>query len=135
VIVLDTGPIFAAANRRDPDHRACARLISETRDLAVPTSVVAEACYLLGTHLGPKVEATFLRSLLTNRFTLVAPTDEDLGRAADLVVTYGDLPLGGTDALVVTTAERLELTTVATLDHRHFRVLRPRHVPALELVP
>ena len=32
-------------------------------------------------------------------------------------------------------AERLEEAKVATLDERHFRVVRPRHVSALELCP
>jgi predicted nucleic acid-binding protein len=135
VIVLDTGPIFAAANRRDRDHRACARLIADTPTMAVPTSVIAEACYLIGTHLGPKVEASFIRSLRTDRFVVVDPTDADLGRAAELVLTYGDLPLGGTDAFVVATAERLGVATIATLDRRHFAVVRPSHVDSFELVP
>jgi predicted nucleic acid-binding protein len=135
VIVLDTGPIFAAANRRDHDHHACARLIGGAAEMAVPTSVIGEACYLIGTNLGSRVEASFLRSLRTDRFTIVEPTVDDLDRAADLVTTYGDLPLGGTDAFVVATAERLGVTTVATLDRQHFSVVRPCHVDALQLVP
>jgi predicted nucleic acid-binding protein len=54
---------------------------------------------------------------------------------AELVTTYGDLPLGTTDASVVAIAERLKLTEVATLDHRHFTVVRPTHVKALTLRP
>lgn len=54
---------------------------------------------------------------------------------ADLVVTYGDLPLGTTDASVVAVAERLKITDVATLDRRHFAVVRPNHVDALTLLP
>jgi predicted nucleic acid-binding protein len=54
---------------------------------------------------------------------------------AALVDTYADLPLGGTDASVIALAERLGITTVMTLDQRHFRVVRPNHVEALELVP
>jgi hypothetical protein len=36
---------------------------------------------------------------------------------------------------VVAVAERLKLTSVATLDHRHFRALVPDHVPAFTLLP
>jgi hypothetical protein len=36
---------------------------------------------------------------------------------------------------VLTIVERLEETKLATLDHRHFTVVRPRHLPALRLVP
>jgi predicted nucleic acid-binding protein len=81
------------------------------------------------------VEAAFLRSLTSDRFTVLGPTDADLARAADLVVTYADLPLGGTGAMVVAAAERLGVTKVATLDHRHFTVVRPNHVEAFDLVP
>jgi hypothetical protein len=32
-------------------------------------------------------------------------------------------------------AERLNVTRIATLDRRHFTVVRPRHSTAFELVP
>ncbi len=54
---------------------------------------------------------------------------------ADLVNTYKSLLPGTTDASVVAIAERLGLTDVATLDRRHFTVVRPRHVDALTLLP
>ncbi|GDY33122.1 hypothetical protein GTS_47550 [Gandjariella thermophila] len=56
-------------------------------------------------------------------------------RMAQLVKTYADLPLGAVDASVITVAERLGISRVATLDRRHFTVVRPKHVPALELLP
>ena len=62
-------------------------------------------------------------------------TAEDYRRAAELVRTYSDLPLGTTDATVIALCERLGLSEVATLDRRHFTVVRPRHVEALTLLP
>lgn len=44
---------------------------------------------------------------------------------AELVRRYADLPLGAVDASVVAVAERTKITTVATLDHRHFHIVRP----------
>jgi predicted nucleic acid-binding protein len=41
------------------------------------------------------------------------------------VATYRDLPLGTVDASVVATAERMTINEVATLDRRHFNVVRP----------
>jgi hypothetical protein len=32
-------------------------------------------------------------------------------------------------------AERLGVSTIATLDRRHFSVVRPRHVETFELLP
>jgi len=81
------------------------------------------------------IEAAFLRSLQAGLFTVVPLTTSDWGRVADLVETYADLPLGTADASVIAVAERLGVATVATLDQRHFRVVRPRHVEALTLLP
>lgn len=39
------------------------------------------------------------------------------------------------DASIVAVAERLDVRKIATLDRRHFSVVRPRHVDALELIP
>ena len=38
-------------------------------------------------------------------------------------------------ASVVTLAEQLEIGEIATLDRRHFSVVRPRHVDAFTLLP
>jgi hypothetical protein len=48
---------------------------------------------------------------------------------AELVTTYADVPLGTADAadaaVVAVVAERLSISEVATLDHRHFHAVRP----------
>lgn len=77
----------------------------------------------------------YLRSLADGDFSTVELTTADYARMADLVVTYGSLPLGTTDASVIAVAERLKLTDVTTLDRRHFTVVRPNHVNALILLP
>ena len=56
-------------------------------------------------------------------------------RIAELVSRYRDLPLGTVDASVVGAGERLELSQLATLDRRHFTVVRPAHIDAFELLP
>src|SRR4051812_9172253 len=93
-----------------------------------------EGCYLLARGVGAGAEAAFLRSFGAGFLTPVALGLADLGRAAELVERYADLPLGGTDACVVALAERLGVTDVATIDVKHFRVVRPRHVAAFTLV-
>ena len=139
MIVCDTGPLVAAALANDDHHHACVELFTglhlARRPLLVPATVVAEVGYLLGREAGPKVESLFLDSVAAGDFTLVDLTAADFARAAELVRRYGDLPLGTTDATVVAAAERLGVTEVATLDRRHFTVIRPRHVTALTLLP
>jgi predicted nucleic acid-binding protein len=45
------------------------------------------------------------------------------------------LSLGFVDAAVVAVVERLGERKLATLDHRHFGSVRPRHADALTLLP
>jgi len=139
VIICDTGPLVAAALSNDADHLACVKLFTGLHaagtGLLVPGTVVAEVGYLLAREAGPRVESLFLRSLADGDFLTVELTAADYARMADLVVTYGNLPLGTTDASVLALAERLNLTDIATLDRRHFTVVRPNHVDALTLLP
>lgn len=139
MIVCDTGPLVAAALSNDTDHAACVRLFNDMhaagRDLLVPATVTAEVGYLLAREAGARVESLFLRSLAEGDFAAVDLTAADYARMAELVDTYGDLPLGTTDASVIAVAERLKLTDVATLDRRHFTVVRPSHVNSLTLLP
>lgn len=135
-MIIDTGPLVAAANRKEPDHEACRSLLTETPGRLIgPAMVVAEATFMIERAGGPAAEARFLRSLQSPLFQVELPTSEDLGRAAELVEKYADLPLGGTDASVVALAERLHETEIASLDHRHFKVVRPNHVAAFTLRP
>jgi uncharacterized protein len=95
-----------------------------TGQLTIPALVLAEASYLIGETLGASAETALLRSLTTTRFDVIGPTREDLVRMASLAATYEDLPLGATDASIVALAERLTDPTIATLDRRHFTVVR-----------
>lgn len=36
---------------------------------------------------------------------------------------------------VIAIAERLQLTEITTLEHRHFAVMRPSHAPAFTVLP
>jgi uncharacterized protein len=99
----------------------------------IPALVVAETTYLVGSRLGPRAEAAFLRGL--ERIEVEAPRSDEWERIAELVDAYADLGLGGTDASVVALAERLETDVVITLDRRHFGVVRPRHSEAFQLLP
>ncbi len=139
MILCDTAPIVAAALTGDDRHHECVELFTglhlADRRLLVPGTVAAEVGYLLNREAGARVEALFLTALADGDFTPVDLTSEDYRRVAELVTTYADLPLGTTDATVIALAERLRVTDVATLDRRHFTVVRPRHVTALTLLP
>jgi uncharacterized protein len=134
LVVVDTGPLYAVVDEDDGDHARCRAVLEQPEHrLIIPTLVIAEATYLIGTRLGPDIEAQFLRSL--TRMHVEGPTPDDWSRIADLVTQYGDFPLGGADASIVALAERLDIETIVTLDDRHFRAVRPRHRKAFRLLP
>jgi len=139
VILVDTGPIVAAALTRDVHHRACVDLFTAAHpagdSLAVPSPVVTEACYLLAREAGARAEAAFLTSLADGDLDVVELEADDWRRTAELVTRYADMPLGAVDATVVAVAERLGLSEIATIDRRHFSVVRPRHIDAFTLLP
>jgi len=135
-LVLDTSVLLAALDAADPDHGRCAELIDETREnLIVPTLVLSELDYWCHERLTAKVWPAFLEDLLAGAYGAESPTQGDLERCHELQRTYADRAVGVVDASVLALVERLRETKLASLDHRHFATMRPRHVEALELLP
>ena len=133
-LLLDTGPVVAAIDRSDNHHDRCAALLESAEGpLLIPTTVIVEVCWLVEER--PDIEAAFLEAIAAGEFEHVPVTAADIARMAELVRAYADLPLGAVDASVIAIAERLKLTDVATLDRRHFTVVRPEHAKALNLLP
>jgi predicted nucleic acid-binding protein len=136
VLVVDTGVIVAAADRTDRHHLASAEIVSDDPGPLVTTAlVVAEAAYLLDRELGPEAEAALYTSIIDGDLVVESLGVRDWTRIRELVTTYADLHLGGTDASIVAVAERLGVTTIATLNRRDFAVVRPAHCDALDLIP
>ena len=138
MIVCDTGPLVAA-DRSDADNRPCTDLFTSLTSrvaryssppLSWPRSATSSAA-----PAARRSRAHFLRSIAQQTISIVDLELSDYERMAELVDAYADFPLGTTDAAVVAVAERLRVSEVATLDHRHFRVVRPRHIPAFTLLP
>jgi predicted nucleic acid-binding protein len=136
VLLVDAGPLYAAAATRDKHHRRSVELLSSAaRPLLVPALVVTEVSYLLGDRIGPHAELAFARTVAAGELVLEPVLDSEWERIAELTEQYLDLPLGIVDASVVALAERHELDTIATLDHRHFTTVKPRHALGFTLVP
>ena len=58
MLIVDTGPLVAAADRADKDHVACQELLEDDEGPLVTTGlVIAEAAYLINRQLGPTAEA------------------------------------------------------------------------------
>lgn len=135
-MIVDAGPLYAYVDADDAHHAASLDLLqTHPGPLIVPALVITEVAYLLGTRLGHEPEVRFLGDLANGAFTVDPVAAQDWLRIAELVARYRDLPLGTVDASVVTAAERLGISQIATVDRRHFTVVRPRHVEAFTLLP
>lgn len=136
MLVVDAGPLVAAAATRDRNHERCIELLAHApRPIVVPVLVVTEVAYFLGDRLGPAAERAFAESLRLGELEVEPVEPEDWSRIGELLDRFPDLSLGIVDASVVATCERLGETKLATLDRRHFGAVRPRHCPALTLLP
>lgn len=135
-LILDTSPLLAALDSADPDHERCAALIAgANEDLVVPVLVLGELDYWCHERLTGDVWLSFLGDVLGGAYRIEQLTAEDLERCVEIQDTYTDLRVGVVDASVLAAVERLGESKLATLDHRHFGTMRPRHVEALELLP
>ncbi|MGQ0846703.1 MAG: PIN domain-containing protein [Sporichthyaceae bacterium] len=89
MIVVDTGPLVAAADTDDDDHRACVDLFTGLRlagrPLVVSPFVVAETTYMLGRFGGSAAEAAFVRSLRAGDLVLAEILPGDLDRMAEIL--------------------------------------------------
>lgn len=135
-LVLDTGPILAALDADDSEHDRCVSLLEGIGEpLVVVGPTLVEIDYWIRKRLTDEVWQSFVADIANGAYRLEQCTVQDLKRAAALGRKYHDLNLGMVDASVIAVCERLGETKVATLDLRHFGVVRPQHCGSLTLLP
>lgn len=135
-LVLDTGPLYAALDRRDAAYEACRQLIENTREtLVIPAPVLVEVDYWVASRLHAGAFVALLDDIRAGAYAIEELRDEDYDRIRNLCDRYADADIGFVDAAVLAVVERLGEPKLATLDHRHFGTLRPRHVDTLQLLP
>jgi uncharacterized protein len=135
-LIADTGPLYAHADRRDPDFASVLGAIDlERGDIVVSAFAAAEVDYLLLRDFGVDVEASFVADLASGAFRLESLTRKELSTSHDLVLRYRDLELGLADASLVVLAARFGTTRVLTFDERHFRAIEPLQGGHFTLLP
>ncbi len=136
MLLVDTGVFVAAADLDDRHHHSCAALIETHPGPLVTTAlVIAEAGWLIRRQLNTATEASFYEALAAGEIGVVDLSPADWARIAGLLNTYTDIGLDAADASVIAVAERLNQNTIATLDERDFRIVRPTHTDAFDLLP
>jgi uncharacterized protein len=135
-LVLDTGVLYASLDRSDAHHNACRSLIEQVEEtLIVPAPVLVEVDYWIHERLTPGALVALLQDIVDGAYKVEALNLDDYRRVSELCDRYAGSDIGFVDAAVLAIAERLGETKLATIDHRHFGMLRPRHVDHLMLLP
>jgi predicted nucleic acid-binding protein len=134
-IVADTSVVYGALDPLDADHGRCSAALASGAPVIMPAPVVVEVDWVARSRRRRGAMTALLNSVLDGSLVVINLDVEDIARATQLVEQYDDLPLEFVDASVVAIAERLEQDTIATLDRRHFSVIRPLHIEAFTLVP
>jgi hypothetical protein len=135
-LILDTGPLYASLDRSDADHDTCRELIESANEpLVIPAPVLVEVDYWIHVRLNPGVLVSLLDDVVAGAYRVEELQPSDYRRIREICDRYADSDVGFVDAAVLAVVERLGEDRLATLDERHFRALRPRHVEALRLLP
>jgi len=135
IVVADTGFVVALMNRSDAAHEAAAVVYSQQGRVLLTQTVLAEVAYLVGREAGTAAVVAFLRGLPASRFRLVALTDADVQRVADILDRCAGSRIDFVDATVMSIAERYGISTILTLDQRDFRLFQPVHCEYFGLLP
>jgi len=136
MIIADTGFWLALANRRDRHHERARMVLSGlTEPLVTTWPVTTETCHLLLNRLGVQAQLAFMRSFEGGAFEVVGNHSDQVGRLADLMTKYADLPMDLADASLVLLAERLGHGRILSTDQRDFRAYRwKQHEPFTNLL-
>lgn len=125
MIVVDTSAIIAYMNSADRHHAEVSDwLAAENDDLVTTPLIVAEADHLAAAHGGGSAVKALRADLVAGAY-LVEWWPEALAASVELAERYADSGFGLADASLAVLAQRCRTVSIATLDERHFRAVRP----------
>jgi hypothetical protein len=123
--IVDTSALLVLFDSDEPRHQDASDFFAaQPGPFVVSPYVVAEVDYLVATRFGVAAELSVLRELSSGAWHLADMGVTDLASATAVVERYRDQSIGIADASLVVLAARHRTTRIATLDHRHFSVLR-----------
>jgi predicted nucleic acid-binding protein len=122
--LVDTGPLVAYLNRKDPEHGRIAAVLDSFPGRLVSTgAVITEAMFFLAkSRGGPGVLADLVAS--GNIIVVDAFQAAELRTSARLMDRYSDTPMDFADATLVVVAQILGVIDILTLDRRGFSTFR-----------
>jgi len=125
LIVIDTSVVLAFMDRRDNRHEGVREWMEGVEDELCTTPLVLAELDHLVTRQGGTSAARALRDDFKDGAYLLEWWQSALHETIAAAQLYESMSLSLTDASLVALAAHLNTTTIATLDERHFRAVRP----------
>lgn len=134
-VLVDTGALLAIYNARDTHHEACKKQAEALPLGKVFTCwpVVTETVYMLRGY--PTRRDHLLARVQSHEFQLLSLRASDVQGVQDVFDKYHDQDVDLADACLVHLAEREGISTIFTVDRRHFGVFRTAAGDAYRLLP
>ena len=80
--------VVALTNQTDANHRHVTPIYAQHTRILLPQLALVEIAYLLGRNAGIETTINLLQQLPVSRFELVAATDDDVQRVANILHQY-----------------------------------------------
>ena len=122
MIAVDTGYFYALADRRDVWHAKallCAEWVAD-EGMATTWPVLAEACHLLASRLGPRFATELMGDVVEGGMVVWSPPAAAIAGIPPLMRKYASLPMDLADASLVLLAEHLGHGRILSTDLRDF---------------
>ena len=121
-ILIDSGPLIALFDRDDKYHLASVEFIRNNESELITTiASMTEILHLLDFSRDAQID--FLSWVNAGAVNIEQITSDDLARIKELTIKYSDLPMDFADACLVFLGEKLNISSIATID-RDFDVYR-----------
>lgn len=115
-ILIDSGPLIALFDASDKYHHEALNFIKvNSYPLITTLASITEAFYLL--DFNRNAQKDFLVWMYRGAIEIHHIENEDFMRLNELTMKYSDLPMDFADSCLVYLAEKLNLDTIATVDH------------------
>ena len=122
LLLVDTGPLVALANKRDKYHEGCTNFLASYRGRLLTTWAVLTEF----SHLASSIPATIALYQWIERGGMeINPLGRDeLVSTIDWITRYADRPMDLADASLVITAIKTGCVDIWTLDRTEFETYR-----------
>jgi predicted nucleic acid-binding protein len=135
-ILVDSGILAAAYDYADVNSSRALEFFDEYGPVClIPEVILTEVAFLLRRSGGVPAVATWTKEVATLQPLFQPLAGADLVRAGEIMTQYRDARLDFVDCCIMALSERLEITQIATVDHRDFSIFKPKHCDYLELLP